>query len=300
MKHYHEPQSAVKRKKRSWILFSLLVTFICAIILVTGCTTELPRTGNATIDQAANEIRNFTGIPDLNLKYVGIDHGYDADLYEFEADNGLFNVNTVTGRVQNIVFYYPPIPWPLAKEIDLDQAYEIALKYAKEKYPALWETTEQKGVKNTAHYRFDHGSGDVDYNFGWHDEYYSSNSTGGDQYTITGPNFVGITLFSTGAVKSYDERVIPLDPALNLTPDLTEDQAWTIAQNYYASHRAANVAKAQTTNLIITPVDYFSPDVNLCKQHLAWEFEAYNDKGRGGRIWIDAHDGEVLYYLPDM
>lgn len=300
MKQCQEPQSAVKRKKRSWILFPLLSTFLCAIILVTGCTTESPRTGNATIDQAANGIRDFTGIPDLNLKYVGIDHGYDEDSYEFETDNGLFSVNTGTGRVQSFVFYRPPIPWPLAKEIDLDQAYEIALTYAKEKYPALWETTDQKGVETTAPYRFDHGSGDVDYTFGWNDEYYSSNSTGGNRYTIAGPNVVEITLFSTGAVKSYHERVISLDPALNLTPDLTEDPAWTIAQNYYASHRAANVAKAQTTNLIIVPVDYFSPDVHFSKQHIAWEFEAYNDKGRGGRIWIDAHDGEVLYYLPDM
>jgi len=300
MKQYHEPQGAVKRKKRSWIFFPLLSTFLCAIIIVAGCTTELPSTGNATIDQAADEIRDFTGFPDLNLKYAGINLGYDGDLYEFEADNGLFSVNTRTGRVQSFVFYRPPLPWPLAQEIDLDQAYEIALKYAKERYPALWETTDQKGVENPAPYRFDHGSGDVDYNFAWRDEYYSSNTYGGNRHTIAGPNRVEITLFSTGAVKSYHERVISIDPALNLTPDLTEDQAWTIAQNYYASHRRVNVAKTQPTNLIIIPVDYFTPDVYFSKQHIAWEFEAYNDKERGGRIWIDAHDGEVLYYLPDM
>jgi hypothetical protein len=295
MKHYQEPQSALKQKKRSWVFFPLLATFICALIIVTGCTSELSRTGNATVDQAANTIRNFTGLSDLNLKYVGIDHGYDADLYEFEADNGLFSVNTVTGRVQTFAFYRPPLPWPLASEINLDQAYEIALKYAQEKYPSLWETTDQKGVETGAPYRFDHGSGDVDYNFAWRDEYYSSNSSGGNRYTIAGPNVVEITLFSTGAVKSYHERVISIDPTLNLTPDLTENQAWKIAQDYYASHRATNVTKRADRSQELAISD---DDSHI--QHLTWHFVAYNNSDRGGEIWIDAHKGTVVDYLPDM
>jgi hypothetical protein len=52
MKQGQESPDAVKQKKRSWILFPILATFICALIIVTGCTSELPSTGNATVDQA--------------------------------------------------------------------------------------------------------------------------------------------------------------------------------------------------------------------------------------------------------
>jgi Peptidase propeptide and YPEB domain. len=311
MKQHQRGNETTGIRKGSGVFFLILSICICAIIIVTGCVQvpggnisgnhsiessvgqnvpTLPQSVNTTPEQAAEEIRRMTGISYLNLTYDGIIHGSNADSYKFEADIGEFYVNAMTGRVQNAVFFEPPVP--STKEIDLDQAYLVALIYAQQKYPSLWETSDTKGVVTAARERVDHGDY-FDYNFYWHDEYYSSDNT--NRYTIAGPNLVLITLSPTGAVKSYDERVVPVDPSLDLKPDISESQAWTIAQNYFASHGAANVTKRadRSQELAIT-----SDESHI--QRLTWHFEALNNSTppRGGEIWIDAHTGTVVDYLP--
>jgi FOG: WD40-like repeat len=239
------------------------------------------------IGQAKFVIQNFTGLPLLNLSYVETVHG-DAgmDSYRFSSDIGVFSVNAQTGRVQNALFLDPPYNSP--NEIDLDQAYLIALNYAQQRYPALWQTTEQKGVQTFVAERRDHGDY-YDYDFIWRDEYPVTDNKSGSQYAVSGPNSASVTLTSSGAIRDYYERVVTIDPSLDLVPDISESQAQVIAVDALASQGAPNVEKSTAQDLVI-----FS-DVKTGKQHLAWQFEMYNSNGYGGHVWIDAHDGSVVF-----
>jgi hypothetical protein len=236
-------------------------------------------------------ILNFTEISDPDLSYMETVHGDSGDSYKFGSDIGQFYVNAQTGRVQNAVFFASQTN--STKEIDLDQAYLIALNYAQKKYPSLWETTGQRGVKTVAAKRMDHGD-DYDYTFYWRDEYSVTDNKSGKQYAITGPNLALITLAATGTVQSYDERVVSVDPSLNLIPDISESQAWTIAADTFASHGILNVEKSPAKDLAIFPEE------DTGKQHLTWYFATTNNNGRGGEIWIDAHNGSVVEYIPYM
>jgi len=240
--------------------------------------------------QARSAIRTFTGIPDLDLKYTGTNHASDADIYKFTSEQGSFSVNSVTGRVQGAHFSNPSAPSKDA--IDLEHAYTIAETYAKQKYPELLSKPDQNGVKNTHSELVDRGDYS-EYMFEWRDKYPSSNTTNSSQYIITGLNSVAVTMKPNGAIVWYYEHVEPIDPNLSLIPDLTEEQAWKIAEVYYASRVNPNVVRTAEGSYGLT---IFSGEDN--NQHLVWRFNASNERERGGKIWVDAHDGKIILYMP--
>ena len=239
--------------------------------------------------QARSAIRTFTGISDLDLKYTGTNHASYADIYDFTSEHGEFSVNSVTGRVQSARFSDSGVP---SKDpIDLEHAYTIAEVYAKQKYPALLNKPDQNGVKNTHSELVDHGDYS-EYMFEWRDKYPSSNTTNSSQYSITGLNSVSITMKSDGEIVSYFEQVDPIDPNLSLNPDLTEEQAWKIAETYYASRVTPHVVQTAEGSYGLS---VFRAEDK--KQHLVWRFNASNERGRGGKIWVDAHDGKIILYM---
>ena len=197
-----------------------------------------------------------------------------------------FSVNSVTGRVQSARFSDSGAP---SKEaIDIEHAFTIAEAYAKQKYPELLNKPDQNGVKNTISELIDHGDYS-EYLFEWWDKYASSNTTNSSQYIITGLNSVSITMKPDGEIIWYYEQVDPIDPNLSLNPDLTEEQAWKIAETYYASRVNPPVVKTAEGSYGLS---VFRAEDK--KQHLVWRFNASNERGRGGKILVDAHDGTIL------
>jgi hypothetical protein len=288
-------------------VFHLIVFFLICGCITAGCmqpvsidtnqsfesTPESSGSGSIPIltrVQAEESIRSFMGVPDMELNYQGISNQNYADLYEFSAIQGEFAVNSVTGRVQDAVFYHTSSP--SAEDIGLEQAYVIAETYAQEKYLELWVKSDKKGVKNSLRERTNHGNY-FEYNFVWRDEYTISDPNQSKQYHIIGPNSVIITLDPTGIIKSYDERVVLIDSALVLIPDIPENQAWRIAENHFTTLGVTDIARFPEENSGLTIVND-----NTNHQHLAWVFTGYNSEGYGGRISVDAHDGSIVYYLP--
>jgi len=291
--------------------FFLLIVAMCFCILAAGCvqtsvkngagnqSTE-PGTGlqisellnlvSISSDQAPDVIRKFIGNSSTQFNYKQTTHQSYADIYEFSSDQGSFHVNSVTGRVQVASFYNPPTA--STKEVTLDDAFTIAETYAKDKYPQLWESGNNKSVKNNVREKTDHGN-DFDYNFGWQDEYTINDPTRSEPYVVAGPDSVGITVLPNGAIQSYAEWVVPLDPSLNLTPDISESLAWKKATEYFDSQGVKGIIQSSDTNSGLAVIT----DKNNV-QHLTWHFKASNDKGYGGEIAIDAHDGTVVMYLP--
>jgi len=313
MKQLRWLKNSKKRPKESGQYYYLFAFFMVTLILTTGCTQHIPTnqtenfsmtstpgqvaslqtpTGNITPDKAIGVIQNFTGMSDLTPKYTKTIHdSNNVDIYKFESDAGLFYVNSKTGRVQGALFYNAS---PTSnKVVDLDQAYTIAESYAQQKFPDLWNTSDQKGIENTARYRYDYGGGNYEYRFEWRDDYYTPTNSSTGRKIITGPNIVSMTVLPNGAIESYNELVIPVDPTLNLQPDLTENEAWEIANAYYTSQGVANVTPTAdgSKGLVIL-------NDNNNVQHLTWLFEDYNNERNGGQIWIDAHTGTVVQYLP--
>ena len=284
-------KNQAKKKRR---IFSFLIIIITLSIITMGCVSDVSgqiyqQLNKNTIAQASSSIQNFTDNSALVLKYQSTDHQIYADIYEFSSDTGKFYVNSVTGRVQNAQFISPTPP--SIKEIDLNQAYFFAEAYAKQKYPTLWETSDQRGINNTVKKLTNHGD-DSNYDFAWSDEYYTADSNS-NHYVITGPNNAHVTLLLTGAVQAYDERVVSLDPSLDLTPSLPESRAWEIAANYFGSQGVKDIIKSADANQGLHIV---TDKKNL--QHLTWQFTASNRGGYGGQINVDAHDGAIVTYLP--
>ena len=102
----------MNEKNKLGLIIPILIAVICLFIVTSGCLQDLPgminpdRLKSATdsgpgvnesdenqtqqLAQARSAIRTFTGIPDLDLKYTGTDHGTYNDFYDFTSEHGEF------------------------------------------------------------------------------------------------------------------------------------------------------------------------------------------------------------------
>lgn len=91
----------------------------------------------------------------------------------------------------------------------------------------------------------------------------------------------------------------PVNLSVNLTPDLTEEQAWEIAQAYFAKRRITGITEPEITKKGLLVYDDAANDIGWPKQgknYLAWVFYVKHE-GKwlmGGFIYIDAHDGHII------
>ena len=88
----------------------------------------------------------------------------------------------------------------------------------------------------------------------------------------------------------------PLNPSLNLQPTISEDQAWEIAKNYYAAQGVQDILPNDRSSNGLSIVH----DINqtTCQNDcLIWNFVVKQKPSlRGGMIFIDAHNGQILYF----
>lgn len=261
-------------------------------VIPTSFQGNLPE--NAFIRQSETIIQKFTDIPDKNMIFKGITNESYADLYEFSSVNSSFLVNNVTGRVQSALWYETGSK--TQKEIiDLDQGSAIAEGFAKEKYLELWNVTDNKRINQTIKKVIDRGS-DRLFEYSWQEFLDNSNENTDFLSEISGINSVSITISPyTGHIISYHEWYKQSEHIPNLTPTLTEEQAWIYAKSFF-----------QITGITdIQPIEIISKKLSIVtdnegNQCLTWNFEVMrkNKQGfdEGGVVGIDAHDGHVVWH----
>jgi hypothetical protein len=260
--------------------------------------TPIPNQGKnnktAFITQSEDVIRKFTGTPEMNLTYMGIMNESYADLYRFSSVNSSFWVNNVTGRVQSMVIY--EVGSKTQREIiDLDQGSAIAETYAREKYPELWNITDVKGIIQTIKNVNDRGSDRI-FEYSWQDILYTPDKNIDPHTEISGMNSVTVIVNpNTGHITSYHEWYSQSEPLPNLTPTLTEEQAWIYAELYF---KDTGITDIQPTEIASKKMTIATDDKG--KPCLTWNFDVMrrNKLGfsEGGVVGIDAHDGHIVWH----
>ena len=259
------------------------------------------KAADLTLDQAQDIIREFTGNPNLKVKYENRDDNINQTVYGFTSDDETFFINSVTHRVEDSDRF---ASWDLLdptpeRNITLDGAYVIAENLAKKQYPQLWNTTDETGMKVGTKYRDTFGDGRYKYIISFEDEYYYPDKNAPGYITIGGLNSITIEVAPGSEIYSYLENLTIRDESVSLKPDLTEEQAWDIAKAYLLSENHTQMMDDDKTSfgLMLTP--FSNPRGPLDeKQTLTWNFDTKNEQHQGAYISIDAHDGHVVNYLP--
>ena len=269
---------------------------------------QLPETANITLDQAQAIIRDFTGNPTLNVTYEKSDYERSRNSHKFVTDDADYYVNSVTHHVESIFHrsWSNLVVRPGQNEVDLDGAYAIAEQFAKKHYPQLWETTNKTGVRLQSKERLDHSldpeNPAYEYAISWSDEYYYPDKNTPGYLTITGLNYIDISVTPGGEIDTYYERLTPRDESVSLKPDLTEEQAWEIAKKYFLDVDNSELTDEDRISLGLDLMDFSNPfGVTDGKQTLTWHFSEKNNEEEhrnGGDIAVDAHDGHVVLYSP--
>jgi hypothetical protein len=242
------------------------------------------------LEQERQAIITFSGDTSLNPVFSHtINYSYGRVDF-FDANNMIFAVNRDTDSIKlmdasNFNFTSG------GKTISQDQGYSIAEKYARTKAAEIWNNPP--GVVMTVR-----STNETDRNNGleytWSQYYILPDNSSYSPLEIQGYNDVEVTLDPhDGSIISYLKWYLPLDSQLNLTPDLTEEQAWSYAKEFYESN---GIEITDNVNKTV-----FGPSITTDEnnnQHLTWKFyvdTAVNGIAEGGFVGIDAHDGSVVW-----
>jgi hypothetical protein len=270
-------------------------------------TTHIPTTITTLYDEKINDnqisesakelIREFSKNSSLDLKSGKISHQPYADLYRFDAtDHSFYTVNNVTGRVQSANWY--EVGSKSQKEIiDLDQGYTLAESYTREKFPEFWNISDTRGIKVMRKEALDRGM-DRQFNYEWWEIFYTPDKNELFRTEIPGLNSVSATLSPyTGHVISYYESYNPLvisgSPPVNLTPELTEDQAKAISEKEFTE---MGVPPFSQENTGIIRLRISNREQNI--PHLVWNFGKDWTEGSSRNfaiVSVDAHDGTIVW-----
>ncbi len=241
------------------------------------------------ITKSEEIIRKFTNITDQNLTFTSVINESFADVYEFKSGNSSFWVNDLTGRVQAALRYEGG--YQNQKEIiDLDQGLKIAEPYAKEKYPELWNVTEERGIKQIQ--KTDTRGDDEVFVYTWQEVFYNPDNETVPQAEIPGLNSVTIEISPyTGHVTQYYEQYEPSETLPNVTATIPEDLARMSAVLYFESTGISDVQQSELMSGGLISRD---------KQYLTWNFSlTRTDKNgfdEGGVVGIDAQTGAVVWH----
>lgn len=301
------------------IIFPIILLTIVIAVFVTGCTNFLPQqvdpginsqqmypappagqnTTNeyplapvTSIMEAEKIVGNFTGMPYQNLSYKGTVSQPYAGLMKFETDRSSFTVNNRSGRVMSAIWYESGSK-SLPEVITPEEGQAIAGKFAREKYPELYQNPEKHGVDEKEIRVIDRGNDRI-FSYSWDEIRQCPEQTASNCSKIRGLNSVTIEVNPyTGHIVTYFAWYIPPDPTVSLIPSLTEKQAWDRAQTFFDQKGILNITPAEKQSF---GLGISFDDQNA--QHLVWRFEAkrYLSYARGGPISIDAHDGRVVSY----
>lgn len=305
-----------------------LITLIICITTVSGCisprdsTTKIPPyettgisqhnpspsqftvTANssvpAEVQQRAEEaIHRFIQSDKISLTYEKTDNFGQGDLFTFTSETGIYIVNNNTGRVQFAQLNYSHSPESYV--ISEQDAYLIAESYAKEKYPQLWMNSPIRSVNVSHHEMLNHGTMGTDYLFIWRDIWYNPRSDIPDPVVITGFNNAQVTVDDHGRVTGYSEVYSADNPPVNLTPALTEEEAWDIANSFYEKQGIRGILPAEKTNQGLWIYDDAANDIGWPKygeKNLAWVFSVKHQGEwlMGGQVFVDAQDGHIINY----
>jgi hypothetical protein len=266
-----------------------------------------PTTGIASSSVPAEEqkraeevIHRFIRSDNTSLIFEKSENFGYGDLLTFTGDTGMYVVNNNTGRVQSAQLNYSRSSEGLV--ISQQDAILIAESYAKEKYPQLWDVSPIRSVNVTYQEMIDHGTMGMDYSFVWRDIWYNPRADVLNHYTITGPDEAQVSVDTQGHVTRYSEVYYPDSPRVNLTPALTEEQAWEIATAYYEKRGVFGILPTEKTASGLWIYDDASNDIGwhkYGKHYLAWVFYVRHQGDRrlmGGQIFIDANDGHIINY----
>jgi len=270
-------------------------------------TTQIPTTRttaydekiieNQITDSAKEKIRAFSKNTSLDLKFDRINHQSYADLYWFDATGGtFFVVNNNTGRVQSANWY--EIGSKSQKEIiDLDQGSAIAESFTHEKFPEFWNTSDTRGIRVMKKEAQDSGRS-RQFNYYWWEIFYTPDKNTLSHAEIPGLNTISVSVSPySGNVINYHEMynpsVISGSPPVNLTPDLTEDQARTIAEKKFSE---MDIPSSSQENTKIIRFRISNDEQNI--PHLVWNFgrdwTEESSRSSFATVSVDAHDGTIV------
>ncbi|NMB78291.1 MAG: hypothetical protein GYA23_04275 [Methanomicrobiales archaeon] len=233
----------------------------------------------------------------LSLKTVEYIRG--GHILTFSGDDGVFVVNATSGRVQFARFNNSK---PSANRvISRQESRHLAESFAREKFPQLWEGSPGHSLNLTLEETQNHGSMGTDTQYIWRDRWYSPGADATRNDTITGARMVRVTVDKWGKILMYSEEFQPDTLLVNLTPVLTEEQAWRIAESEYEKHGVTGILPSEKLSSGLWVYDDSANDIGWPqngKQYLAWVFSVRHQGTwlMGGQIFIDAHDGHVINY----
>lgn len=218
--------------------------------------------------------------------------------------SGCINQNQNLGNYDKNLTPVPALTIPSTQlhQTDLETASVIAESYARAKYPDFWKTSPARSVKNQIKKEIHRTRGD-EYLFSWNEVLYYPDIDTPGHYEINGPGVISVTVDDTGQViregmlQSYNSS----EKKIKLTPDISEEQAWDTALEYFEGRGMRNILPSETRSLGLWIHDDSLNDLPWPKngtQYLAWEFDVNHKQNytMGGRIMIDAHDGHIINY----
>jgi hypothetical protein len=229
-------------------------------------------------DQITAKIRELFGDPNMPVDYIRTEHFAKGNVSIFRTKKEIYVVNTATLEMAN------------GSYVNADEkSYEnIARIYSTAMFPELWNLSDKKGIKPLLKEKLC---------YSWRDIYEYPDKNTPNHIEISGLNFVYINLSGeVGFLEKYWITDSPLNPNLNLQPTLSEDQAWEIAKNYYAMRDVRDVLPNERSSYGLNIVHGINQTAcqNDC---LSWNFVVKQKSSlRGGMIFIDAHNGQILYY----
>ena len=249
------------------------------------------------LQRGEETVHRFTGSGNTSLSLKEVSRSGRGNLLTFEGREGEFVVNSRTGRVQSARFRnsQPSENTVLSRQ---DLQY-LAESYGKEQYPQLWNVSQVRSVNLTRQEVPSKGTTGTDYLFVWQDTWYCHQMDAPQYYTITGAGSARVIVDSGGRIVEYSEEFYPESPKVNLTPELTEEQAWEIAQAYFANQGITEITEQEKTQKGLWIYDDAANDIGWPKQdkeYLAWVFYVRHE-GKwlmGGLIFVDAHDGHII------
>ncbi len=251
-------------------------------------------------DRAIQALKNFIDADNVTFYYEKTENYGNGDLLTFTGETGTYMVNNDTGRVMLARMNYPLAPDSLT--VSQEDALHIAESYAKEKNPLLWNGSPQRSVNLTYQSLTDHGTMGADYWFVWRDVWQDPAADPLSRYQVVGLNAVTVSVDMQGHVTQYSEWYHPESPGVNLTPALTEDEAWVIAQAFYEKHGVPGILPGERTDKGLLVYDDAANDIGwpkYGKRSLAWAFDVKHRSDKvllGGMIFVDAHDGHIINF----
>lgn len=249
------------------------------------------------MQRAEETVHRFTGSGNTSISLKEVSRSGRGNLLTFEGGDGVFVVNTRTGRVQSARFRYSQQSGNAI--LSRQDIQYLAESYGKEQYPQLWNVSPVRSVNLTRQEVLSNGTTGTDYRFVWQDTWYSHLVDAPQHYTINGAGSAQVIVDSRGRIVEYSEVFYPENSEVNLTPSLTEEQAWKIAQEYFANQGITEITAEEKTEKGLWVYDDAANDIGWPKQDkefLAWVFYVRHE-GKwlmGGLIFIDAHDGHII------